>query len=49
MPKLRPNSLVHLSDKSQGVDGLFVVDQMEVAVGNGKDSSFAMDLNLVEA
>lgn len=49
MPKLRPNSLVHLSDKSQGVDGLFVVDQMEVAVGNGMDSSFAMDLNLVEA
>ena len=49
MPKLRPNSLVHLSDKSQGVDGLFVVDQMEVAVGNGKDSSFAMELNLVEA
>ena len=49
MPKLRPNSLVHLSDKSQGVDGLFVVDQMEVAVGNGKDSSFAMDLNLLEA
>ena len=49
MPKLRPNSLVHLSDKSHGVDGLFVVDQMEVAVGNGKDSSFAMDLNLVEA
>ena len=49
MPKLRPNSLVHLSDKSQGVDSLFVVDQMEVAVGNGKDSSFAMDLNLVEA
>ena len=49
MPKLRPNSLVHLSDKSQGVDGLFVIDQMEVAVGNGRDSSFAMDLNLVEA
>lgn len=49
MPKLRPNSLVHLSDKSQGVDGLFVVDKMEVAVGNGRDSSFAMDLNLVEA
>lgn len=49
MPKLRPNSLVHLSDKSQGVDGLFVVDQMEVAVGNGRDSSFSMDLNLVEA
>ena len=49
MPKMRPNSLVHLSDKSQGVDGLFVVDQMEVAVGNGRDSSFAMDLNLVEA
>ena len=49
IPKLRPNSLVHLSDKSQGVDGLFVVDQMEVAVGNGMDSSFAMDLNLVEA
>ena len=49
MPKLRPNSLVHLSDKSQGVDGLFVVDQMEVAVGNGRDSSFAMELTLLEA
>lgn len=49
MPKLRPNSLVHISDKKRGVDGLFVVDSMEVAVGNGPESSFAMDLNLVEA
>lgn len=48
-PKLRPNSLVHVSDPNRGVDGLFVVDRMEVAVGTGKDSSFAMDLNLVEA
>ena len=31
------------------VDGLFVVDRMEVAVGNGPESSFAMELNLVEA
>ena len=48
-PKLRPNSLVHVADPNRGVDGLFVVDRMEVAVGTGKDSSFAMDLNLVEA
>lgn len=49
IPKLRPNSLVHIKDESQGVDGLFIVDKMEVGVGNGPDSSFAMDLNLVEA
>lgn len=49
MPKLRPNSLVHLKDDSQKINGLFVVDRMEVAVGNGPDSSFAMDLNLIEA
>lgn len=49
IPKLRPNSLVHIQDESQGVDGLFIVDKMEVGVGNGPDSSFAMDLNLVEA
>lgn len=49
VPKLRPNSLVHVSQPSSGVDGLFVVDRMEVAVGNGPDSSFCMDLNLVEA
>ena len=49
MPKVRPNSLVHVKYPPMGVDGLFVVDRMEVAVGNGGDSSFAMDLNLVEA
>ena len=49
VPKMRPNSLVHVADPGRGVDGLFVVDRMEVAVGNGPDSSFAMDLNLVEA
>lgn len=49
VPKMRPNSLVHIADPRRGVDGLFVVDRMEVAVGNGPDSSFAMDLNLVEA
>jgi hypothetical protein len=49
MPKLRPNSLVHLKKPEMKVDGLFVVDRMEVAVGNGPDSSFAMDLALVEA
>ena len=49
IPKLRPNSLVHLKDPTQKIDGLFVVDRMEVAVGNGPQSSFAMDLNLVEA
>jgi hypothetical protein len=49
IPKLRPNSLVHLADPGSGVDGLFVVNRMEVAVGTGPDSSFAMDLDLVEA
>lgn len=49
MPKVTPNSLVHIADKGMGVDGLFVVDRMEVAVGNGPDSSFAMDLELIEA
>lgn len=49
MPKVTPNSLVHIADGSMGVDGLFVVDRMEVAVGNGPDSSFAMDLELIEA
>lgn len=49
VPKMRPNSLVHVSQPSSGVDGLFIVDRMEVAVGNGPDSSFCMDLNLVEA
>lgn len=49
MPKMRPNSLVHVSYDEMSVDGLFVVDRMEVAVGNGADSSFAMDLNLIEA
>ena len=49
MPKVTPNSLVHIADKGMGVDGLFVVDRMEIAVGNGPDSSFAMDLNLIEA
>ena len=49
IPKLRPNSLVHVSQPEMSVDGLFVVDRMEVAVGNGPDSSFAMELNLVEA
>lgn len=49
MPKVTPNSLVHIADKGMGVDGLFVVDRMEIAVGNGPDSSFSMDLNLIEA
>lgn len=49
MPKVTPNSLVHIADNGMGVDGLFVVDRMEIAVGNGPDSSFAMDLNLIEA
>lgn len=49
IPKLRPNNLIHLVQPDMGVDGLFVVERMEVAVGNGRDSSFAMDLNLVEA
>lgn len=49
VPKLRPNSLVHVVQPDMKVDGLFVVDRMEVAVGNGPESSFAMELNLVEA
>lgn len=49
VPKLRPNSLVHVAQPDMKVDGLFVVDRMEVAVGNGPESSFAMELNLVEA
>ena len=49
IPKLRPNSLVHVADPGSGVDGLFVINRMEVAVGTGPDSSFAMDLDLVEA
>lgn len=49
IPKLRPNSLVHLKEPERKINGLFVVDRMEIAVGTGPDSSFAMDLNLVEA
>lgn len=49
IPKMRPNSLVHVRYDEMRVDGIFVVDRMEVAVGNGADSSFAMDLNLIEA
>ena len=49
MPKVRPNSLVHVKYPEMSVNGIFVVDRMEVAVGNGPDSSFAMDLNLIEA
>lgn len=49
VPKLRPNSLVNVAQPDMKVDGLFVVDRMEVAVGNGPESSFAMELNLVEA
>lgn len=49
IPKLRPNSLVHLKEPERKIDGLFVVDRMEIGVGTGPDSSFAMDLNLVEA
>lgn len=49
IPKLRPNSLVHLDYAPSGVDGLFVVDRMQIAVGNGPESSFLMNLDLVEA
>ena len=49
IPKLRPNSLVHLDYAPSGVDGLFVVDRMQIAVGNGPESSFVMNLDLVEA
>lgn len=50
IPKLRPNALVRINDERCGVhDGLFVVDKMEVSVGNGPNSAFSMDLNLIEA
>lgn len=49
IPKLRPNSLVHLDYAPSGVDGLFVVDRMQIEVGNGPESSFVMNLDLVEA
>ena len=50
IPKLRPNAIVRINDERRGVhDGLFVVDKMEVSVGNGPNSSFSMDLNLIEA
>ena len=50
IPKLRPNALVRINDERRGVhDGLFVVDKMEVSVGNGPNSAFSMDLNLIEA
>jgi hypothetical protein len=50
IPKLRPNALVRIKDERRGVhDGLFVVDKMEVSVGNGPNSAFSMDLNLIEA
>lgn len=50
IPKLRPNALVRIKDERHGVhDGLFVVDKMEVSVGNGPNSAFSMDLNLIEA
>lgn len=49
LPKVKPNSLVHVKYDGMGVNGLFVVDSMEISVGNGKDSSFAMELKLVEA
>lgn len=49
IPKLRPNSMVHLEYKPMGIDGRFVVDRMTTAVGNGPNSSFSMSLDLVEA
>lgn len=49
VPKVRPNSLVHIDYPLGSVSGLFVVDRMNVSVGNGPDSSFYMNLDLVEA
>lgn len=49
VPKVRPNSLVHIDYPVGSVSGLFVVDRMNVSVGNGPDSSFFMNLDLVEA
>lgn len=49
VPKVRPNSLVRIDYPVGSVSGLFVVDRMNVSVGNGPDSSFFMNLDLVEA
>ena len=49
LPKLRPNSLLHLESPADGIDGLFFVDRMTTSVGTGPDSPFFMSLDLVEA
>lgn len=46
MPKLKPNALVDIA--TEQVKGQFVVDVMEISIGNLPDSSFGMQLSLVE-
>lgn len=49
IPKVRPNSLVRINYSEGGIQGLFVVHRMNVSVGNGPDSAFSMNLDLLEA
>lgn len=46
LPKLRPNALVDV--QTDEIKGQFVVDSMHIAVGNLPDSSFGMELYLLE-
>lgn len=46
IPKLKPNALVDV--QTDEVRGQFVVDEMEIAVGNLPDSRFNMELRLLE-
>lgn len=47
MPKVRPNSLVHVDTPEHS--GLFVVDRMTIQGGNYAGAAFVMDLELLEA
>lgn len=46
VPKLKPNALVDI--QTDEVKGQFVVDEMEISVGNLPDSSFNMELRMLE-
>lgn len=46
IPKLKPNALVDV--RTDDISGQFVVDSMEIAVGNLPDSQFNMELRLIE-
>lgn len=47
MPKVRPNSLVHVDTPEHS--GIFVVDCMTIRGGNYAESPFGMDMELLEA